>query len=408
MNRLAIDFGTSNTAAAVMVGGKPFVIELEPGNQTLPTAVFLDFDARKMRYGSEAVSALIDGRDGRFMRSLKRVLGTKLMREPRQLMNERLTLMDVVARFLTELKTRAEAQCHQSFDAVLSGRPLYFHSGDPARDAQAETDLRECYQMAGFKDVEFLFEPEAAALASGVSDTVGLVVDIGGGTSDFTVFSTVDGKPVIEASHGIRVGGTDFDRSICLDKVMPLFGMGTAIKNELGPGTYTAPNAMFQDLATWEKIAFLYTPENRRSAAYSARLAKQPELFARLVNVLDMELGHEVIFAVERGKIAANKSDPGWGMIDLRMVESGLSPKLAGGDLDRVLEPFTTKIAKAALETLKIAGCPESRVGKIVFVGGSSLMGVVEHATRAVLPNAVPEYSNAFTAVVDGLAIAAA
>ena len=58
-----------------------------------------------MRYGSAAVDALIDGRDGRFMRSLKRVLGTNLMREPRQLMNERLTLMDIVARFLTELKS---------------------------------------------------------------------------------------------------------------------------------------------------------------------------------------------------------------------------------------------------------------------------------------------------------------
>ena len=124
------------------------------------------------------------------MRAFKRVLGTPLMHETRQILKERVTFVEIIARFLSHIKTRAEGQAGVTFEHVLSGRPVVFHGANDAREAQAEADLRACYLAAGFKEVDFLPEPAAAALANGAviqSGETGLIVDIGGGTSDFSV-----------------------------------------------------------------------------------------------------------------------------------------------------------------------------------------------------------------------------
>ncbi len=100
-----------------------------------------------------------------------------------------------------------------------------------------------------------MFEPDAAAQTSTapLNGKFGLVVDIGGGTSDFTLFERVGSKTNVIASHWVRVGGTNFDRSLNLATVMPLLGYHGELRNELGSGTNIAPNVLFQELATWEK-----------------------------------------------------------------------------------------------------------------------------------------------------------
>jgi hypothetical chaperone protein len=258
--------------------------------------------------------------------------------------------------------------------------------------------------------VQFLFEPEAAARTAGAipAGGYGLVVDIGGGTSDFSIFAQEGGKTRIIASHGVRIGGTDFDRALSLTQVMPLMGRGHLIRNELGAGTNTAPNAIFNDLATWEKIAFLYTPENRRLAARFAKLGQPREPFARLQNVLDMELGHDIAFAVEAGKIAANADDGRAAAIALGVVERGLTAPLTGDDLGAVLGTFTDDISAAATETLSQAQISADQIGVVVFVGGSSLMQTMVAAMASLFPAARQERTAAFTAVADGLAMAAA
>lgn len=408
MYRLGIDFGTSNTAAAVMAGDRPFLIPVEPGQTTLPTSLFFDMDRKVTMYGSAANTALIDGREGRFMRALKSVLGTPLMRERRQIGYDKLTLIEAIARFLTTIKTRAEDATGLQFEAALSGRPVRFHH-NPDRNAQAEIDLREAYMVAGFKDVEFMFEPEAAAQTAGPMDggALGLIIDIGGGTSDFSIFERNDQTTHIIASHGVRVGGTDFDRALSLDHVMPLLGRGHDLRNEMGPGQNEAPKAIFNDLATWEKIAFLYTPETRRLAARFAKLGVDPVPFRRLHDVLDLEMGHDIAFAVEKGKIAVNAPDAN-GMIQLEFIEKGLLPHLTEHDLATSLQSHTQKINDAAHETLDQAGIAAEKIGTIVYVGGSSLMQTVTGSMTAMFPHAKQERTSAFTAVADGLAMAAA
>ena len=406
---LGVDFGTSNTSAGYMSEGRPRLIQFAPGRTTIPTTFFFDYDTRKMLIGDPANQALLEGVEGRFMRALKRVLGTSLMHERRQILNERVTFVDIIARFLAQVKARAEAEAGVVFNRVLSGRPVVFHGvGDP-REAAAEADLRACYLAAGFHEVDFMPEPQAAAIASGAleqQEAVGLIVDVGGGTSDFSLFRSGRKGVTILANHGVRIGGTDFDRSISIDRVMPHLGKGTELRKIMGPGSTPTPNAIFNDLATWEMISFLYTPQNRRLAADMVRLAHQPEKLSRLAKVLDEELGHDLAFAVERGKIAANGGAERAAIL-LEQIEPGWSVPLSEEALAASLARHADALAEGAHETLRIAGLDVACVEKVVYVGGSSLMSMVSQTMKEQFPQAVHSFSEVFTAVADGLSIAA-
>lgn len=408
---LGIDFGTSNSAAGITEGGRPRLIEIDAGEQTMPTAVFFDFDRQTTVFGHPANRALIDGDYGRYMRGLKSLLGTALMREKRRLLKERLDFIEITGRFLAHLKTRAEAVCGRPFLDAVSGRPVVFHDGDPIRNAQAETDLRDCYAAAGFRSVRFLNEPEAAAQAYGnvlADGTVGMVVDIGGGTSDFTLFRAGGATGIdLLGSHGIRMGGTDFDRTLSIHHVMPLLGRGTEIRHAFGSATHLAPNAIFNDLATWAKIPFLYTPEIRRAAADLARNAVQPEALSRLVRVLEEEIGHDLAFAVEAGKIAANAPGAEHTVIDLRALGADLRRPLTLGDMAVTLADHANAIAEGALTAVRQAGMEPGDVDGLVLVGGTSLMHVVSDALQHRFPGTPLHRAAALTAVADGLALAA-
>ncbi len=261
-----------------------------------------------MRIGSAAAEALIAGDEGRYMRALKSVLGTGLFHEKRLIGGKRRTLAEIVTAFLVAVKTRAEAETGRPSPAPCRP-PGAFHSNDPERDARAEADLRGCYAEAGFAEVRFMFEPEAAALASlgdGHPGEVGLIVDIGGGTSDFTLFRAEGNGIGIIASHGIRLGGTDFDHAVSMTHAMPELGLGGELRRTFGEGLLPVPKPIYVDLATWAKIPFLYTPETARAVADMQAHAVDPTRMDRLAVVIEDQLGHELAFAVERGKIGAN------------------------------------------------------------------------------------------------------
>lgn len=405
---LALDFGTSNSAAAMVQDGRVRRLPIETASDTLPTAVFFPGDNGDMKIGAAATEALIAGEEGRFMRAMKSVLGTALFHEARLIGGKRRTLADIVTRFLAEVKQRAETVAGQRFDRVLSGRPVHFHSRNVERDSKAEADLRGCYGAAGFDEVTFLYEPEAAALAThetGRAGEIGLIVDIGGGTSDYSVYRSDGRHLTILASHGIRLGGTDFDKAISMTHAMPWLGLGSQLRREMGEGLLPVPRHLYLDLATWAKIPFLYTAETRATASAMVKLAVKPRLMRRLAKVLTAELGHDLAFAVEAAKIAANGGQDGAG-IDMGRIEAGLSVPISAASADRALLRFREALGGAAVEVCSMAGITAAEVGSVVLVGGSSLMRVVSDEVRARFPGAELRASEPFTAVVDGLALA--
>jgi hypothetical chaperone protein len=316
-----------------------------------------------------------------------------------------MTLLDLVGEVLALIRARAEAAAGQRFTSVVAGRPVIFQP-DPAQDAQAATDLAEAYTLAGFDRIAWLTEPEAAARASGVMDGLGLVVDIGGGTSDFTLFRADQGRLTVLGTDGLRLGGTDADRTVSLAHVMPGLGLGSMVRAEFGPSLHEMPVAIYHDLATWERIGFLNGGELSRSLRKLTRLAEQPRRIGRLQTVVEHGLGFDIAFAVEAGKIAANGNSPA--EIALGMVEPGLCVPLGPEALARDLGPFAAAIAAVAARLLDRTGTPPGAVTHIVHVGGSSLLAPVRAAMAALCPAAAPVETAAFTAVAAGLAIATA
>ncbi|QXT39551.1 Hsp70 family protein [Gymnodinialimonas ceratoperidinii] len=407
---LAVDFGTSNSAAALLREGQITRIEVEAGEATLPTAVFFPADGSAMQIGTQAAQSLIAGEEGRYMRALKSILGVPLLHETRLLGGKRRTVAEVITAFLTTLRDRAEAQAGHPVTHALSGRPVRFHSDDSERDAQAEADLRGCYLAAGFTEVDFLPEPEAAAISCqgmGAPEGLGLIVDIGGGTSDFSVFRNGARGPEILASHGIRLGGTDFDHAVSMAHAMPVLGLGGQLRRTMGAGLLPVPRAPYVELSTWAKIPFLYTQDTRRMVADMVRHAVDRPAMERFAEVLELELGHELAFAVERGKIAANNGAEA-AAIDMGALERGLRISLSETDLDRDLAPTRSALRDAMDETLQRADVEGRQIARIILVGGSSLMGFIAAEAQAICPEAKVLRSNAFTAVVDGLALATA
>lgn len=404
---LAVDFGTSNSAAAMLFSGAARRIPIEDGADTLPTAVFFPEDGGAMRIGRAAQAALIDAEEGRYMRALKSILGTELFHQSRLIEGKRRTLAEIVTAFLVALKTRAETETGLGFSSVLSGRPVHFHSDDAEKDRRAEEDLRGCYLAAGFDEVTFLPEPEAAAWACRemTGDGLGLIVDIGGGTSDFSVFRASGVGIEILANHGIRLGGTDFDQRISVAHVMPLLGQGGQVTRTFGEGLLPLPSAIYQDLATWPKIPFLYNRDTERLVEDLLVHAVEPDKVGRLKSVIEEHLGHEMAFAVEAGKIAAN-GDDGRADISLGFVEKGLATPITKGSMNGALGEFRDKLRAAVYQTLMQAQVAPMQIDTIVLVGGSSLMQIVQEDVQAICTSAKVEMSEAFTAVVDGLALA--
>ena len=107
-----IDFGTTNSAVSVVTQGKtPELIRFGKGKETIPTAIFFpEENTYCPTFGDEAVAQYINGAVGRFMRSLKRILGTDLMDMKTEVNDVRLSYEDIILRFLKYLKETAEIQ----------------------------------------------------------------------------------------------------------------------------------------------------------------------------------------------------------------------------------------------------------------------------------------------------------
>ena len=355
-----IDFGTSNSTVGWWRPDVDPLIALEGDQPTLPSVVFFNLEERRPVYGRQALDEYLEGYEGRLMRSLKSLLGSKLLKSETTVLGSAMPFKDILGLFLGTLKQRAEAAAGRPFEEVVLGRPVFFVDDDPQADREASETLAGAARKIGFGEVSFQYEPIAAAFdyESRIQrEERVLIVDIGGGTSDFSLVrlsperrAVDDRQADILATGGVHIGGTDFDRAISIDRVMPLLGRGTELRKAMGPGTSPTPNAIFNDLATWEKITFVYTPQNRRMTADMVRLAEEPAKLSRLARVLDDELAHDLAFAVERGKIAAIGGDEN-PRIRLDQVEPGLSVPLPAEALAECLGRHADALARGAAET---------------------------------------------------------
>jgi hypothetical chaperone protein len=411
MAACGLDFGTSNTTLGIGSGGVPSLVPLEGAHRTLPSAIFFA-PGRDAEIGRAAIESYVEGTPGRLMRALKSVLGSALVEESTPVGRERIRFRDVIARYLTAVKARAEAETGLSLDAVVHGRPVHFVDDDPAADRKAEDTLRQIAEGIGFRHVRFQFEPIAAALdyeRTVTGEEIALIADIGGGTSDFSIVRLSperhrreDRADDILANDGVRIGGTDFDRTLSLGAVMPLLGLGSPMKR----GDLAVPNAYFHDLATWSSINRLYNAKTLREIDEVVRDAARPDLVTRLRRVVEAERGHSLAMAVEGAKIAT--SDSGQGQVDLGWVEPDLS---AGVDRPRLAahtEDLARRMAQRIGRCLDQAGLTADRIDALFLTGGSTGLPHVRAALTASVPGARVVDGDTFGSVGLGLTLEAA
>jgi len=97
---LGIDFGTSNSAAALIgADGRLQVVPLGEGRAEMPTALFFANETQSVLYGSEAMQAYLAGTEGRLLRSLKSLLGSRLMDEYTAVNGQSLRFYDILVLF---------------------------------------------------------------------------------------------------------------------------------------------------------------------------------------------------------------------------------------------------------------------------------------------------------------------
>jgi hypothetical chaperone protein len=408
---LGLDFGTSNSALAfVGPDGLARAVPLEGDQPTLPTAVFFNAEERSIHFGRDAIALYLAGVDGRLMRSLKSLLGSSLLEEQTRVPEGMVSFRDVIARFLREMRTRAQRRLGHEVSRVVLGRPVHFVDDDPQRDARAQQALQQAVRSAGFEEVSLELEPIAAAFDYEqriAQEQLVLIVDIGGGTSDFTVVRLGperarrrDRADDILATAGVHIGGTDYDRRLSLQRVMPLLGLGHA-----GPSGREIPSSVFFDLATWHLINWLYTPRALRAARELRVDYDDPALHARLMHVLEQRLGHRIASEVELAKIRTSVTE-GETAIDLGEVERGLSAELSAAGMATDLAGLLGDVVACGRECARMAGLADGRVDAVYLTGGSSALRPFQQRLRDAFPHASLVVGDLFGGVASGLAYA--
>lgn len=413
LRHCGLDFGTSNTTLAVARGNAPArLLPLEDGKPTIPSVIFFDFDDNREVFGRAAIADYIAGNDGRMMRSLKSILGSSLAEEKVRIKQRVLSYLQIIGTFVGTLKQRAETEFGEPFDSVVLGRPVHYVDDDPIADRKAQQQMETTVRARGFRHIAFQFEPIAAALdyeQQVTREEIGLVVDLGGGTSDFSIVRVSpqrvrasDRQGDILATAGVHVGGTDFDRHLSLKTVMPELGYQTPTAD----GKRPLPSAPYVDLATWHRINQLYDPAMLRQLRHTEKEARDPERVEKMIAIVSHREGHRLAGDVEDAKIALTDADQV--VLNFEGEEVELHPTITRAGLEAAIARDVDRIEDKLREVVAVAGLTADRVDTLILTGGSTGIPLIQRRLRANFPEARFVATDAFGSVGLGLALDAA
>ena len=203
---IGIDLGTTNSCVAVMEGGQPVVIPNAEGNRTTPSIVGFTKNGERL-VGQIAKRQMVTNHDKTII-SIKRDMGTD---RKVTIDGTAYTPQEISAMILQKLKSDAENYLGQKVTQAVITVPAYF--SDSQRQA-----TKDAGRIAGLEVLRIINEPTAAALAYGLEkdlDQKIMIYDLGGGTFDVSILDIGDGVfEVLATSGNNRLGGDDFDERI--------------------------------------------------------------------------------------------------------------------------------------------------------------------------------------------------
>ena len=407
-----IDFGTSNSTCAISNNEKITLVPLEGDHLTLPSALFFCADGMPL-FGRVAIGAYIDGEDGRLMRGLKSVLGTELMSEKTIVGNSTKTFVDILSVYIQNLKDKAEAFAKHPIENAVFGRPVHFHDNAPDADQQSQNILEKIAKSVGFKNIIFQYEPIAAGFAHEQNidtEKLSLVIDLGGGTSDFTVIKLSNQRSTHEdrsadilGTTGIRVGGTNFDQRLSLKLFMPHLGLGSQYHSEFNKAKLLdVPPSPYISLSEWPRVNAAQTNKAIRDTQNILRNSIEPEKVARLLYVQEQGLGHAFLQDVERTKIdltshtTAHRNFARMGM--------DFNVDVTADAFENVIRDCVDRISASIKECLKLASVAAHAIDLVILTGGSSELPIINRLVQNIFSEADISKENKLSSVGAGLA----
>jgi molecular chaperone DnaK len=208
---IGIDLGTSNSAAAVMVGGKPTIVPaaegVSIGGKAVPSYVAFTKDGQVLVGEPARRQAALNPETT--IQAIKRKMGTDYTVS---IFGKTYTPQQISGFILRKIKNDAEAFLGQKVSKAVITVPAYFN------DAQRQA-TKDAGEIAGLEVVRLINEPTAAAFAYGLDKTEGehkiLVFDFGGGTLDVTIMDFGGSVFTVKSTSGdTQLGGTDMDNAL--------------------------------------------------------------------------------------------------------------------------------------------------------------------------------------------------
>jgi len=322
---IGIDLGTSNSAAAVMEGGRPTIIPSAEGTslggKAFPSYVAFTKDGQ-MLVGEPARRQAVSNPEGTVM-AIKRKMGTDHMV---RVMGKEYTPQQVSAFILQKIKRDAEAYLGSKVEKAVITVPAYFNDNQRQATKDAGT-------IAGLEVVRIINEPTAAAIAYGLDKAEKeqkiMVFDLGGGTLDVTIMEYGQGVfEVISTSGDTQLGGTDMDNSL-VEYIAKEFKADTGVD------------------ITKDKMA----TQRIREAAEKAKI--------ELSSTLDTEINLPYL--------SADSSGP-----------RHLAMKLTRAKLEELVRPTIERCRKPLKQALEDAKLTPEKIEKVILVGGPTRMPIVQ------------------------------
>ena len=352
---IGIDLGTSNSAAAVLEGGRPVLIPSAEGTslygKSFPSYVAFTKDGQRL-IGEPAKRQAVANTDGT-VNAFKRKMGTDFKY---RIFGKDYTPQELSAILLQKIKKDAEAFLGEEVKKAVITVPAYFNDNQ----RQATKDAGE---IAGLEVVRLVNEPTAASLAYGV-DKLGkdmkiLVYDFGGGTLDVTIMEFGNGVFEVKSTNGdTQLGGTDMDNAI----VTFLLG---EIKKQSGVDISNDKQAV----------------QRLREAGERAKIELSTTLTSE-INLPFLTMG-------------PNNSP-------VHFTYSFTRAKL-----EDIVQPIVEKTTKPVIQALKDAKLEPKDIDKIILVGGPTRMPIVQRYVEQFLGKKIERGVDPMEAVAFGAAIQA-
>ncbi|WP_373047432.1 Hsp70 family protein [Vulgatibacter sp.] len=414
--RVGVDFGTSNSAAALpgpRPGAPARVIAVDPAGEDarlFRSVLYFPDGSRETLAGGEAIVRYLDEIDGRFIQSAKSFLPSTSFHAT-EVRGRSLRLEELVAIVLRRMRERIEEEAGGPVERVVFGRPAVF-STEPEKDRIAEERLCRAAEIAGFPTPTFLIEPIAAALGyeAGLDhDEVVLVGDFGAGTSDFTLMrlgpsrtENVDRREDVIASTGVYVGGDNFDAAIVENRLLQRFGEGTTYK--AFTQRMPMPTWMPRKLLAWHELALLRERSTLEFLRKAVVTADDPTAVQNLVTLIEDNLAYQLYRAVEAAKRRLGEEEEA----AVSFHEGGIEVEelVTRADFESWTAPLRAQLEASVDRVLEQAGGVEPDA--IFLTGGTSKIPAVRRIFEERFGADRIRSGDAFTSVVAGLGRAAA